>query len=482
MLGPSSWHGNCFSLGMVQKPIYLPPAGVLFFLFAAAYLYPVDKYPVDESRPVEARITLQSELYASETLRNRISLDYSEARLVLVEKQGNGSPASFTLGFSSPVLTFGPLSRFGLLKSLFNPLGYYPGSSVFAEPTGLRLNAAFETGSRRGAVLEPLPGNLGLFLLKSSRAPLKTGGFFTLEEKNLEGSSFRLEGITVYSHPERAGWGDAWFKEEAPYPGGNLLHLGGSFSLRHSGWHLHLSSAASSGERAAPGAFTQLELGYAQRQILLALLFGLCGREYFTPDGKHPKNWLLAGGKVSITFHELYTFTGSYRKEVARPEIRMQPEQYLESRDELGVLGEAAFPLSRKARIVLSGRWERTASFSVSGNRDFTDEPGLALSLSAGAIDFKAEWRQEIDNSKLVENSFLIGSSLLLDRIRLSGEAELFTEPEPACLFSFKFDLRPGDYHLYLRARTEIADSPFTPDSISVTLGWEVKSRLSVSD
>ncbi len=423
-------------------------------------------------------ISLTSELYELDTIRTRISFINESCRYILIGEHHEGEISKLIIGFSSPIISFGPLSRFGLLREIFNPLGYGAGSSVFYEKTDLRLNAAFSAGSRKGILWEPIPGRLGLFLFKSDERPVKSGALFSLPLN----SDFLAEALILTSLPDDELDFDEWFADKAPYPGGRLVHMCGRFMVKRPYFKLLASSVICSGERIIPGYLTDLNLGFKYRKILLDILFGASTRSYLTPDGKTSDDWLLAGSRIYWNPWEPFSMTGVYIKSIAHPAI--YPEQFIESSDEFSLEGETDFLLNRNLSIGLQVKGSKEISFSDSGKR--SQEVGIdcGISFTLFSLGLECEWIQDFEDGSRVQNRVKLESVIDAGRAQCSGAVDFFIEDSLEYFLSGRFDLDMDKYRFYLRLWTE---KPLGPgkdireeflaeplESISLTLGWEV--------
>ncbi len=121
-------------------------------------------------------------------------------------------------GISSPWLLAGPLVSRGLLRLAADPLGFSAESPVFEEGTALALDASL-AATRRGVVLAPLPGILGLFARDGPEGQ-GYGAFTTVSP----GAGVLLDGLLLSSGPAASAAGDEWYFDRGPSPGGRVTH------------------------------------------------------------------------------------------------------------------------------------------------------------------------------------------------------------------------------------------------------------------
>ena len=109
---------------------------------------------------------LRTELEDLEVLKTRLLIDLPDSphgsrRLVYLENRNSTdplvSPERWALGFSGPLITFGPVTLRGLLSQLYNPLAQGAGSEVFADSPELALDIDLDVGGRKGLQLWVVP-------------------------------------------------------------------------------------------------------------------------------------------------------------------------------------------------------------------------------------------------------------------------------------------------------------------------------------
>lgn len=232
--------------------------------------------------PGRGEIVLKSECDASRTLRIQTVYTQPGWSCLLNVSRAGDAPANIRAGLECAALTAGPVRRAGLLRLLFRPLRYRPGSDLFREHSGLELDRSLGGGRLDGLLIEPRPGRLGLFAFAAPGREAAGGGFLRLG--GAEGA--RLEALALASRPPPQQQGEEWISVPAPYPGGRLLHLGLRAGGEFPPLALDLSAVASGGERSPPGYLLQLAADCGLKGADLALVGGLCSPAFLTPGGR----------------------------------------------------------------------------------------------------------------------------------------------------------------------------------------------------
>ena len=227
-------------------------------------------------------ISLKSELWASRTLRAQAAVSRTRLFCFMNVSRRDSEPVVARGGLESPALTAGPLSRAGLLRLLFRPLRYQPGSELFGEETGLRLDRSLGGGRSMGLLLQPWPGRVGFFSFAGPGRPAKSGGYVRLSRHE---AAF-LEALVLTSSPEPQYQDEQWISRTAVYPGGRLLHLGARAGCAFPSWTLQLLTAFSGSQRTPPGCLAQIAATCSLGETDLALTGGACSPAFLTPDGR----------------------------------------------------------------------------------------------------------------------------------------------------------------------------------------------------
>jgi len=425
-------------------------------------------------------LLLRSELRASRTVLVQTALRRPGLICVLDARRQDGEVMTVRGGLESAVLTAGPLKPKGLLRLLFRPLCYRPGSDLFQEDTDLRLDRSLNPCRRAGLLLEPLPGHLGLFSFSSPEKKAKSGGYLCLGLGEV-----RLEALALTSRPEQPEQAEEWLSLPAPYPGGRLLHLGARAGCAVSGWNLNLFAAVCGGERTPPGHTAQLAVARRSGGKKLALAGGICSPGFLTPDGRGGLPRLRAGicaclgDRGPLRVRGLAELLLKPSGQACAVGLRREYREELSARLLLPVR-DAVWRLEGKAVVESAAEQEEPAHLStaVSGEAELAREgPGLAvaLGLKNGGQDRGNELGLEISSRRgglkwsasLEARAGCAGSSACL---RAGGEVELAR--------------KDGRFYLRLSCRDWLDPGRLTDagagliELTSLTLGWETRAPL----
>ena len=221
---------------------------------------------------------------------NRLSADLGAMRAVAVDTRGSGEEGRTTFGLEAGPMVFGPVDLSGLHRLLRSPLGFAPGSAVYGEATGLRLDTSLDPTSRMGGELELLHGTVGLSVFEDGDArtgalALRLGAAPGRDPRRARplrrrspASLLGIELMTSVSDVRERPAGDTWYPEEPGFAGGLLVHGGIRATLAGSRMRTGDSPAAATVSDAVTGGnrlrLTELE----------ASLFGSSGA-FVRPGG-----------------------------------------------------------------------------------------------------------------------------------------------------------------------------------------------------
>lgn len=350
----------------------------------------------------------------------RLELRTAGWRVLAVERRLGLEPEYLAFGLACPVAAFGPLAPRGLLRALVDPLGYSPGSEVFAERAGYRLEGSLEGTSRRGLWLEPLPDRLGLFALHSppgpsgsgSAGPVQAGGVALIRLPALgsvltgDAGSVRdaaparaeVEALALLSLPFPAGGPPDWLRESAPFPGGKLAHLGGSVRLEAGAGDALLAccllGAASGGQRVTPGLFSLLELEAARRSWRAIGLAGACTEGYRAPDGGLYRGAWAAGLRLEAQPGPGWWLAGSWQRRIDQPPAA--PGSSLPGSQEGELLARMEALLAAGGRLEAKAGAQARASYAANGGVQRSAhgvlEVGLRRKETGLALELQGAW------------------------------------------------------------------------------------------
>ena len=229
------------------------------------------------------RVLLSGRIDTAGAADNRLELGRRDERLLVITTHVDGEPRRVDAGLSLPWVTAGPVRLEGLVRELYNPLGYEPDSSVFAERPGLSLDGSFDGGAWHGVLLRPWPEVLGLFGVEGPHG--RAVGGFLCPGTDVLG----VEAVMVAAAPPPEPWGEGWYRDRPPFPGGPLLvpalrlRWEGAAPSAASAWVL---GAASAGSHVPPGWLGSLGAGWSGERLQARLLGGVVSQGFLTPAGE----------------------------------------------------------------------------------------------------------------------------------------------------------------------------------------------------
>lgn len=424
-------------------------------------------------------ISLKSELWASRTLRAQAAL--SRARLfcfVNVSRRDNG-PVVALGGLESPALTAGPLSRTGLLRLLFRPLRYKPGSELFGEETGLHLDRSLEGGRRLGLLLQPWPGRLAFFSFALPGRPAKSGGYVRVSRHE---AAF-LEALVLTSSPEPQNQDKQWISRPAVYPGGRLLHLGARAGCAFPSWTLQLFTALSGSQRTPPGCLAQVAATCNLGKTDLALAGGVCSPAFLTPDGRGDRPRFQGGVRALLGSEDPLQVRLLAELLLLPPTCGCAPALRRENRGELS------------ARLLVPARgcgcWRLEGGMVYTGS---TDREAGQLPPEQSVLKLNAKLVRENDLRVVSviwvrgeEESLIVEVRRRGDGLRWRGSLETRLEPSLSIRGGCALELNRENSRFYARLSCREYLLPSDPacnsagelmGKLSFTVGWETISAL----
>lgn len=197
-------------------------------------------------------------------------------------------------GASLPWMQAGPLVGRGMLRLVSDPLGFSASSAVFEEPTSLVLDASLRS-ARRGAVLMPLPGLLGVFVRQGVDGT-GCGAFASIRL----GAGAVIEGLVLRNQPEPRGISEDWYLDRSPSPGAEMTHLCGRLRIDTPSLAFSLTAGESASEWASPGAFAAGWLRARSPAAEVSLLLCAVTPGFRSPDGNGPAGQSLVSTRLRL--------------------------------------------------------------------------------------------------------------------------------------------------------------------------------------
>ena len=307
----------------------------------------------------------------------RCGLSHGDVRVYCAWKQ-TALPA---FALSLPWLLFGPVTRTGLLREASNPLGFSPGSDVFAERTGVRLDGSLPAGAA-GLLCMPVPDVLGVFWLPYDGARA-CGCFVSLPTF----SGFRAEGFLGFSESRSEDQGEEWFHSRPVDPGGALTAAGVRLGAEFSRLSVGATLGGSFSERAPPGSFLLLHGSLRGNDCFAEALLGRTEAAYRGLDGGGFDGASAFSVSAGIE-GPARTVKLSHAFCVDQPGFAPGPR--LASRETAGIVLEQHLAGPAGLDIVCRAEAERGISRNAAGNRQKTDRYAAALKGKASRAEAAA--------------------------------------------------------------------------------------------
>ncbi len=402
-------------------------------------------------------ITVTTELADLKELRNRIILKADERCFIWTDVRGREHNQGSCFGLSTPYLILGPISPAGLFREIQNPLGFNPGSSVFQEKTGMRLNTAF-FANKKGIYI--LSDRLALFGY-ISREIFKSGLLISVPEYPFSYPKVRSEFLVSTSLPLRVYPGDRWYLSKPCFPGGRLFHGSARVIFGVPLVSIVLSSCVSGGERVNAGTIFNTAVRLESAAMESDLYLGLASKSYYTPDGEMPNSSLAAGIHLYIIPWDCIGLGAGYLYRAAPATGR--PGLYREGRELFAVEARGKWELGKATHLTLSGDFEVERLFEAVGAVSINKEISISTVFDCRKVTLKISGKLERKEDvweRGFEFSLRYGSrgSVSLD-ISYLKDLEL----------SFGIILNPDRFSFRLEM-DRLASQP------EITLGWEVKT------
>ncbi len=284
-----------------------------------------------------------------------------------------------TLALSSPWLVFGPLASAGLLREASNPLGFSPGSDVFGERTGARLDGSLPPGDP-GLLCMPVPDVLGFFYLPCSNGARACGCFASLQAR----SGLRVEGFFGCSESRPEPSGEEWFRSRPADPGGVMTSTGARLEADFPGLSLGATLGGSFSEKASPGSFMLLHGSWHGADLFAEALLGRTDAAYRRPGGEASAAGSAFSGSAGIE-GTAGMVKVSYAVCLDQPGFAPQP--CLSSSEVMGILLEQALAVPAGFVVVFRAEAEKRISRDSMGILQETGRCGAALKGKIGSLE-----------------------------------------------------------------------------------------------
>lgn len=292
---------------------------VLFFLSSLMLL---------SAEGAEIRSVMDSEL----TVRHRLRLKGERYGVFAYLEENPGKVPKevpyLHAGLETPFLTIGPLSLRGSIRELGNPGGYSPGSPVFTERNGWRLDTDMSRSSRIGAAVQTPGKEFGMGILLRKNERISGGAWCNFSPHPL----FILQGLYLGSFNGKENSPDgAWLSETPQARPGTVLHGAIGITLQLQAIDLSLLAALSASKITAPGWFFRGKLGVKTAVFSGNAAASLVLPDFIGLDGDYPDTLFTAGGEGALFPKFFLHPRGSYGLKFSR--LPLLPGMFIPSQE-----------------------------------------------------------------------------------------------------------------------------------------------------
>jgi hypothetical protein len=290
---------------------------------------------------------------------------------------------------SSALLRAGPLAPSGVIQELYNPLGHAAGSEVFQERAGFTI----DDSCARPAGFACAPGAVGVFGQPLSGGGVACGAFFNTSPR----LPWRAAGALWFAEPSASSFGDDWFRDTPPFPGGQLVGAGGRLGMaRPSGagppaLEAGVTLGCSAGSLTPPGWLAEIDGRFSDGILEAEALLGWCSAGYRPPTGAAADTAWRASGRLRLSG------TGSAAQLSAtvdggRPGFA--PGRFIPGRGELSLQLDRVFTLGKAVETAIRLAADKRIVIDEQGR--VSEESGcsgrLTLSLGRAVTSFAVSW------------------------------------------------------------------------------------------
>jgi hypothetical protein len=409
----------------------------------------------------------------SDEIRNRIEIQEGELVLLGVDVRKEHEVIYQRIGLSCPYVKAGPLKLKGLLRELFNPLGYGPGSSVFRERPEIRLERSFSGSNKTGIVFDPIPEYVECFLFESNKVA-KAGGTLLIPV----GDYMETQLLVSTSEPQREEADESWFNESRLFPGDRLMHGAARLVLDHPGLFGSLSYCVSWGRQISPGYFTLLDITMKTDVFRPELCMGISSPGYFSPDGGWCSRGISCGLDITLVPLSFLQIEGGYlcrldhlsgwESAMSRFLSSLEKIRSLSGSESYSVEAEGNWCPRDDVTITVSPRFEANVERKGNGKTTRTDTYTVQSRLSLLKLELLAAYRREDDVNQL---ELGIRYALLPGRLEVSSSINQIVHCPYGSALDFELDLMSEIHHLFVRFEYEQNVTLFSL-GLETELGW----------
>lgn len=428
---------------------------VIFFLLLNFYAY--TETDIQDDIWEFEYFKYKTQVYKLGEIRNRADFKFGLMRFVYTDVREMDEKKYNTFGFSFPWLTAGPLSVTGLLKEIYNPLGYTSVSNIFRERTGINLNASFTDYGKKGFTVEIIPDNLGFYWFESS-GTYKYGGF--LSYKN----DLSAELLFSFSIPEPDQMPDSWFIDSPVFPGGKLFHNAFRLSFNVPALSWCLSGCFSYGEKVKNGHFININIEHENKIFKMSGLTGLSSVYYFDPDGDNCNYKNLYNAQIWIKVLNPFFFGGEYWHKTEHPGFVI--DQYTESKEGYSLKTRINFNLKKTLYFIINSEYTDQFEYNESGESENKKSVDSDFNFNIYRLKLSFYHKIGFTDRNTEENDFKISARYLFNSAKISSCFKYSIFEKKYLMWDVSFIKRVSNFNVEITAGMDYYD-------FYLTLGWE---------
>jgi hypothetical protein len=432
-------------------------------------------------QPFQAKI--KSEIHELNTFRLLVDLNYNQLRSIVIQENLQVK----ALGFSSPWFVIGPLNRYGLLREIYNPLGYSPASDIYSEKTNLKLKGSFSYSRYQGLVFNPLPPLLSFYLIDKVDYPWQVmkhntwqlGGVLNLPISKF----FYTEFLMSTSEGKLKNDYEEWFSKIPVFPGARIINLAQKIGICGDFYNIIITNALSTGELVEPGNYSYALLGFNSNCMETKFFGGVCNGNYLSPEFEYNKNWLGCGFYTLLSPAHWFNLSIEYKRDFEHKEVL--PVTFLGGSGKLNVCNLIKYEVGKNLLMGQQGEFEYTCYYKKAGAIE-----------QARQTDFEFFWKYNFskytllmglnqEKAKGIETVFGFEIEYILDVFKFDLILKRIEKHNETYSGRLEFLLKPEEnYNIFLHIYTlkPIAFSgelwqAFKHDVfcfLTLSLGWEV--------
>jgi hypothetical protein len=430
---------------------------LLFFLLPSAWL-----------RAENTQGFLTARMDTEAMLRTRVRVKGMESLLFGRLQSDKNGEIKGSAGFSTPMFSIGPVNLRGIMREIFRLGEYVPGSAVYEELPGIKLDSSIEGTGTPGAALYTPGRQFGSLLgIKKERL------FWNLWGACETVSDFNLYGYAGMNRLYRnRGPDDQWVFKNPPFPGNSILHFAGGAAAGPKTRFVSLSLFSSLSALTPPGfAFR------CSTKLLFAFLhlFGVCNitsPSFITPEGVYTKNLFNVGGRALLFPKSVMQLSAAYEKKVERKETFPAPSR--KSSHTIEIAGTLELDV-----LTVTLGWKQQGKFDRLGYLSGRDNIYLNLKLSKnGRISFSLEpdLCRMTDGAKSLY--LPVSVSLIGKKIRCEGKVHFHWAPDFSYKAAARITLKGEKKEGFVKIEVEPGSGEKLFDRLYIQVGWQSETEL----